>query len=74
MKIFTTGEVAKICKVAPRMVSRWCDSGRLKHYRIPGSQERRIPAEYLVDFFQKHGLDASDVRSEMAANEDGEST
>ena len=43
MKVFTTGQVAKICKVAPRTVSKWFDSGRLKGYRIPGSQDRRIP-------------------------------
>ena len=41
--IFTTGQVAKICKVAPRTVSKWFDSGRLRGYRIPGSQDRRIP-------------------------------
>ena len=35
MKVFTTGQVAKICKVAPRTVSKWFDSGRLKGYRIP---------------------------------------
>ena len=37
-KVFTTGQVAKICKVAPRTVSKWFDSGRLKGYRIPGSR------------------------------------
>src|SRR5947207_1217774 len=42
-KVFTTGQVAKICKVAPRTVSKWFDSGRLRGYRIPGSQDRRIP-------------------------------
>ena len=45
MKVFTTGQVAKICKVAPRTVSKWFDSGRLKGYRIPGSQDRRIPRD-----------------------------
>ena len=29
-KVFTTGQVAKICKVAPRTVSKWFDSGRLR--------------------------------------------
>ncbi len=52
MKVFTTGQVAKICKVAPRTVSKWFDSGRLKGYRIPGSQDRRIPREYLIKFFE----------------------
>ena len=53
MKVFTTGQVAKICKVAPRTVSKWFDSGRLKGYRIPGSQDRRIPREYLIKFLKE---------------------
>ena len=56
MKVFTTGQVAKICKVAPRTVSKWFDSGRLKGYRIPGSQDRRIPREYLIKFLKEHGI------------------
>ena len=51
-KVFTTGQVAKICKVAPRTVSKWFDSGRLKGYRIPGSQDRRIPREQLIRFLK----------------------
>ena len=56
MKVFTTGQVAKICKVDPRTVSKWFDSGRLKGYRIPGSQDRRIPREYLIKFLKEHGM------------------
>ena len=41
--VLTTGEVAKICNVAPRTVSKWFDSGALTGYRIPGSKDRRIP-------------------------------
>ena len=54
--IFTTGQIAKICKVAPRTVSKWFDSGRLKGYRIPGSQDRRIPREDLVAFLTEHKM------------------
>lgn len=66
--VFTTGDVAKICKVAPRTVSKWCDSSRLKCYRIPGSQERRIPASYLRKFLREHGMEAymSDPRLAVA--------
>src|ERR1700756_103028 len=56
MKVFTTGQVAKICKVAPRTVSKWFDSGRLKGYRIPGSQDRRIPREALIRFLKENGM------------------
>jgi two-component system, OmpR family, response regulator RpaA len=55
-KVFTTGQVAKICKVAPRTVSKWFDSGRLRGYRIPGSQDRRIPREHLIKFLKEHGM------------------
>ena len=54
--ILTTGEVAKICKVAPRTVSKWFDSGQLRGYRIPGSKDRRIPKNELLIFMDKHGI------------------
>lgn len=55
-EVLTTGEVAKICNVAPRTVSKWFDSGALKGYRIPGSRDRRIPANELVKFMRAHGI------------------
>jgi len=39
--VLTTGQVAQICNVAPRTVTKWFDSGRLKGYRIPGSKDRK---------------------------------
>ena len=54
--VLTTGEVAKICSVAPRTVSKWFDSGHLRGYRIPGSKDRRIPVEHLVRFMRAHGI------------------
>jgi hypothetical protein len=58
MRVFTTGQVAKICKVAPRTVSKWFDSGQLKGWRIPGpgSQDRRIPEKSLIVFLKAHGM------------------
>lgn len=50
MKVFTTGQVAKICGVATRTVSKWFDSGKLKGFRIPGSRDRRIPEKELRKF------------------------
>lgn len=64
-KVFTTGQVAKICKVAPRTVSKWFDSGRLRGYRIPGSQDRRIPREHLVRFLKEHGMPLGELESEV---------
>jgi len=54
--VLTTGDVAKICNVAPRTVSKWFDSGQLKGYRIPGSKDRRIPMTELVRFMKQHGM------------------
>ena len=54
--VLTTGEVAKICNVAPRTVSKWFDTGALKGYRIPGSKDRRIPLKELVRFMKAHGI------------------
>src|SRR5436853_2845403 len=54
--VLTTGEVAKICSVAPRTVSKWFDSGALTGYRIPGSKDRRIPLNQLIRFMKQHGM------------------
>lgn len=54
--VLTTGEVAKICNVAPRTVSKWFDSGQLAGYRIPGSKDRRIPLNQLIKFMKQHGM------------------
>ena len=54
--VLTTGDVAKLCNVAPRTVSKWFDSGQLKGYRIPGSKDRRIPVTELIKFMRAHGI------------------
>ena len=65
--VLTTGDVAKICNVAPRTVSKWFDRGQLKGYRIPGSKDRRIPFGELIRFMRVHnmptdGLPAGKIR------------
>ncbi|MFT4593838.1 MAG: excisionase family DNA binding protein [Phycisphaerales bacterium] len=55
-EVLTTGEVAKICNVAARTVSKWFDTGQIKGYRIPGSKDRRIPVQSLMNFMQEHGI------------------
>ena len=67
MKVFTTGQVAKICKVAPRTVSKWFDTGRLKGYRIPGSQDRRIPRDCLIKFLKEHNMPLGELEDETKA-------
>lgn len=63
-KVFTTGQVAKLCDVAPRTVSKWFDSGRLKGYRIPLSQDRRIPRENLIQFLKDNHMPLGELETE----------
>jgi excisionase family DNA binding protein len=72
--VLTTGEIAKICSVAPRTVSKWFDSGQLRGYRIPGSRDRRVPIEQLVRFMRAHniplnGLDGGLTRVLVASSD-----
>ena len=67
MKVFTTGQIAKICNVAPRTVSKWFDSGQLKGYHIPGSQDRRVPHANLVKFLKEHGMPLGELASDTVA-------
>ncbi len=57
--VLTTGEVARICHVAPRTVSKWVDTGELNGYRIPGSRDRRIPLDQLIAFMRANHIPIS---------------
>jgi excisionase family DNA binding protein len=77
--VLTTGDVAKICNVAPRTVSKWFDSGQLKGYRIPGSKDRRIPINELMRFMKTHnipttGLKVGGIRVVIADSNEKEAT
>ena len=53
--IYTTGEIAKICKVNAHTVARWIDSGALEGFRLPNSRDRRVRKDCLVAFLKRHG-------------------
>lgn len=55
-QVFTTGEVADICKVSQQTVIRCFDSGRLHGFRVPGSRFRRIPRESLIAFMKANQI------------------
>lgn len=57
--VLTTGDVAKICHVAPRTASKWFDEGQLKGYRLPGRKDRRIPPDELNKFMKEHNMSAT---------------
>jgi excisionase family DNA binding protein len=55
-RVLKVGECANYCRVAPRTVTKWIDSGRLKGYRLPGSQDRRVDENDLIEFMEKYEL------------------
>lgn len=54
--VLTTGEIARLCNVAPRTVAKWFDTGELRGYRIPGSRDRRVPLSQLIRFMREHQM------------------
>ena len=72
MRIFTTGQVARIARVSCRTVSTWVDKGLiLGAYRLPGSLDRRITEDGLRQFFVDNGMPSLEVL-EASDAEDGE--
>ena len=54
--VVSTGQIADICGVATRTVSKWIDSGRLTGFRIPGGNDRRVAREELERFLEQHNM------------------
>lgn len=61
--VYTTGEVADICKVSQQTVIRCFDSGRLKGFRVPGSRFRRIPRDSLISFMKSNNIPLDQLES-----------
>lgn len=61
--VYTTGEVADICKISQQTVIRCFDSGRLKGFRVPGSKFRRVPRSELVRFMQANNIPVENLES-----------
>lgn len=61
--VFTTGEVADICKISQQTVIRCFDSGRLKGFRVPGSKFRRVPRAELVRFMKSNNIPIENLDS-----------
>lgn len=55
-RALTSGEVARLCGVAPRSATKWIDTGRLRGWRLPGSQDRRVAPADLLTFLRDHGM------------------
>ncbi len=62
-EVFTTGEVAEICKLSQQTIIRCFDSGRLEGFRIPGSKFRRIPRQKLIKFMKENDIPLDSLES-----------
>ena len=62
-KLYTTGEVAKICNLSQQTIIRCFDAGRVEGFRIPGSKFRRIPHESLIKFMQSNDIPINALQS-----------
>lgn len=56
-EVFTTSQIAAVCVVAPRTVSKWCDSGKLRHYLVPGTKHRRVSREQFERFLREYKME-----------------
>jgi excisionase family DNA binding protein len=61
--VYTTGEVAAICKISQQTVIRCFDNGRLKGFRVPGSRFRRIPRDALISFMKENDIPLDQLES-----------
>jgi two-component system, OmpR family, response regulator RpaA len=62
--LYTTGQVARLCRCGSRTVNGWVDAGLLRGYRLPGGGDRRVTAEALLAFLLAQGMP---VPPELAA-------
>jgi excisionase family DNA binding protein len=59
MRVYTTGQVAKIFSVNINTVIKWFDEGKLGGFRLPRSNERRIYRESVTEFMTAHDINES---------------
>ena len=55
-EIFTTSDVAMICSVSTRVVTKWFDDELIEGFRLPGSRHRRFPYQKVKEFLVKHSM------------------
>lgn len=64
-KGFTTGEVADLCHVTIPTVIKWIESGELEGFKIPGSKNRRITRESLLEFMNRYHIPTTPLEEEL---------
>lgn len=62
IRVFTTGQVARVFSVNINTVIKWFDEGKLKGFRLPRSNERRIYRESVLEFMEAHEISTDLLR------------
>lgn len=60
-KVYTTGQVAKICGVSLSTAKRWVERGEIKGFRLPRSGEWRVTKQELVNFMERNAFPIDDL-------------
>jgi excisionase family DNA binding protein len=60
--MLTVREVAQLLHVHPNTLRRWCNSGRIKAYRITPRGDRRFKREEIARFLAQFNSDRDSVR------------
>lgn len=66
--VLTTGQVARMLRVATRTVNKWCDRGHLPHWRLPDSRDRWVSRTVLVAFCRERGIPLSLMKEPRETN------
>jgi CheY-like chemotaxis protein len=61
--LFTTGDVADICRISQQTVIRCFDAGKIEGFRVPGSKFRRIPRQKLIKFMKENDIPLENLDS-----------
>lgn len=61
-----SGQISKICQVAPRTVNNWIDKGRIIGYRLVDSKDRRVLVRDLRSFMIENDMPVERLDSFLA--------
>lgn len=59
-RVYTTMDLARVCRVSLRTVIRWIDDGRLPSFRTPGGH-RRVREEDFKQFLERYRIPFADA-------------
>ena len=65
-KVYTTGQIAKICGVNFRTVIRWIKNGKIEAYALPGRGDKRVTHQSLVKFMNDNSIPLESLENDSS--------